>query len=195
MISRNIHQHVSTVTAADRQRIKCQAACVVWFTGLSGAGKSTLANALEKALHDRGRHTFVLDGDNLRHGLNKDLGFTDHDRVENVRRLAEVALLMLDAGLIVLTASISPFRRDRDLARQRVGHHRFLEVHVDASLQTCEMRDPKGLYRKARCGEISQMTGIDSPYEPPLEPALVVTEECGVDVAVASLLLLIDAQR
>ncbi|MFD4675717.1 adenylyl-sulfate kinase [Lentzea sp. NPDC058450] len=144
--------------------------CVVWLTGLSGAGKSTIADLVERALHAEGRHTFLLDGDNVRHGLNSDLGFTDADRVENIRRIAEVAALMVDAGLIVLVSFISPFRAERALARDLVGEQEFCEVFVDTPLEVAEQRDPKGLYRKARRGELANFTGIDSPYEPPLEP-------------------------
>ncbi|WP_394621378.1 adenylyl-sulfate kinase [Lentzea sp. JNUCC 0626] len=144
--------------------------CVVWLTGLSGAGKSTIADLVEKALHAEGRHTFLLDGDNVRHGLNSDLGFSDADRVENIRRIAEVAALMVDAGLIVLVSFISPFRAERALARELVGENEFCEVFVDTPLDVAEQRDPKGLYRKARRGELANFTGIDSPYEPPLDP-------------------------
>ncbi|MGW6444100.1 adenylyl-sulfate kinase [Lentzea sp. NPDC055074] len=144
--------------------------CVVWLTGLSGAGKSTIADLVEKALHAEGRHTFLLDGDNVRHGLNSDLGFTDADRVENIRRIAEVAALMVDAGLIVLVSFISPFRAERALARDLVGEDEFCEVFVDTPLAVAEQRDPKGLYRKARSGQLANFTGIDSPYEAPLEP-------------------------
>ena len=140
---------------------------MVWFTGLSGAGKSTIANLVEKKLHALGRHTYLLDGDNVRHGLNKDLGFTDADRVENIRRVAEVARLMVDAGLIVLVSFISPFRAERRMARALMEKGEFTEVYVDTPLAVAEERDPKGLYRKARRGELKNFTGIDSPYEPP----------------------------
>ncbi|WP_349308025.1 MULTISPECIES: adenylyl-sulfate kinase [unclassified Pseudofrankia] len=143
---------------------------VVWFTGLSGAGKSTIANLVEKRLHDQGFHTYLLDGDNIRHGLNKDLGFTEADRVENIRRIAEVARLMVDAGLIVLTSFISPFRAERQLARDLLDPGEFIEVHVDTPLEVAESRDRKGLYAKARAGELTNFTGIDSPYEPPSHP-------------------------
>ncbi len=151
-----------------------QQPCVLWLTGLSGAGKSTVANLVEKKLHARGCHTYLLDGDKLRRGLNKDLGFTDSDRVENIRRVAEVASLMLDAGLIVIVALISPFTRERELARQLVSDGEFFEIFVDAPLELAEQRDPKGLYKKARSGELANFTGIDSPYEPPHHPALRV---------------------
>src|SRR5262249_42409490 len=145
--------------------LKGQRPCIVWFTGLSGAGKSTIANLLEKKLHGMGRHTYLLDGDNVRHGLNKDLGFTDADRVENIRRVAEVARLMVDAGLIVIVSFISPFAVERRMARSLVGPDEFFEVFVDAPLAVAERRDVKGLYAKARRGELKNFTGIDSPYE------------------------------
>jgi bifunctional enzyme CysN/CysC len=153
-----------------RSEIKGQKPCVLWFTGLSGAGKSTIANLLEKRLVEAGRHTYMLDGDNVRHGLNKDLGFTDADRVENIRRVAETAKLMVDAGLIVVVSFISPFRSERRMARELMEPGEFLEIYVSTSLEVCEERDPKGLYRKARRGEIANFTGIDSPYEPPEAP-------------------------
>jgi len=163
----NIHpQHVDVDKAA-RAAMKGQKPCVLWFTGLSGAGKSTIANLVEKQLHAQGYHTYLLDGDNVRHGLNKDLGFTDADRVENIRRVAEVARLMAEAGLIVLTAFISPFRSERRMARGLMAEGEFLEVFVDTPLEVAEARDPKGLYRKARRGELKNFTGIDSPYEAP----------------------------
>jgi len=168
----NIHlQHVDVHKAA-RADLKGQRPCVVWFTGLSGAGKSTIANRVEKRLHAMGRHTYLLDGDNVRHGLNRDLGFTAADRVENIRRIAEVARMMVDAGLIVLTAFISPFRAERAMARSRVEDGEFIEVHVDTPLAVAESRDAKGLYKKARRGELKNFTGIDSPYEAPEQPEL-----------------------
>ena len=144
----------------------------VWFTGLSGSGKSTIANLVEKRLHAAGRHTYILDGDNMRHGLNRDLGFTQADRVENIRRVAEVAKLMVDAGLIVLVSFISPFRAERRLARALFGDGEFIEVFVETPLEECERRDPKGLYAKARHGLLSNFTGIDSPYERPESPEI-----------------------
>ncbi|HEY5757740.1 MAG TPA: adenylyl-sulfate kinase, partial [Steroidobacter sp.] len=155
-----------------RSALKGQRACILWFTGLSGAGKSTVANLVEKRLHSLGRHTYTLDGDNVRHGLNKDLGFTDVDRVENIRRVAEVSKLMVDAGLIVLVSFISPFRSERRLAREMMQPGEFFEVFVDTPLEEAEKRDPKGLYKKARRGELQNFTGIGSPYEPPEHPEI-----------------------
>jgi adenylylsulfate kinase len=172
--SRNIVRHEGEVTAQDRERLLGQRGCVVWFTGLSGSGKSTLARALESALLADGRLAYVLDGDNVRHGLCADLGFSPEDREENIRRIGEVAALFADAGVLVLTAFISPYRADRNRARKSVGTARFVEVFVDAPLDACEQRDPKGLYRKARAGEIPEFTGISAPYEPPLSPELRV---------------------
>jgi len=166
----NLHWQTLAVDKAARAAIKLQMPRCVWLTGLSGAGKSTIASLLEKRLHAMGRHTYVLDGDNVRHGLNRDLGFTEADRVENIRRVAEVARLMVDAGLIVIVAFISPFRAEREFARSLFAPEEFVEVFVDAPLEACERRDPKGLYAKARRGEIAAFTGISSPYEPPLAP-------------------------
>ncbi|WP_144899217.1 adenylyl-sulfate kinase, partial [Luteimonas cucumeris] len=164
----NVHwQHLALDRRA-RALAKGQSPRCLWFTGLSGAGKSTIANRVDQRLHALGYHTYVLDGDNLRHGLNKDLGFTDEDRVENIRRVAEVARLMTDAGLIVLVSFISPFRAERDMARALFGEGEFVEIHVDTPLAIAEQRDPKGLYAKARAGQLRNFTGIDSPYEPPL---------------------------
>jgi bifunctional enzyme CysN/CysC len=160
------------VSKASRAALKGQRGRVVWLTGLSGAGKSTIANLVEKRLHALGRHTYLLDGDNVRHGLNKNLGFTEEDRVENIRRVAEVAKLMVDAGLIVLTAFISPFRAERRLAREILADGEFVEVFVDTPLAVAEQRDVKGLYKKARAGDLKNFTGIDSPYEAPEYPEL-----------------------
>jgi bifunctional enzyme CysN/CysC len=170
--SQNVHWQALDVDKPARASLNGHRGCVVWFTGLSGAGKSTIANLLERKLHSLGCHTYLLDGDNVRHGLNKDLGFTDADRVENIRRIAEVARLMADAGLIVLVASISPFRSERRMARELVEEGEFVEVFVDTPLDVAEARDPKHLYAKARRGEIRNFTGIDSPYEPPEAPEL-----------------------
>ncbi|MGN6498350.1 MAG: adenylyl-sulfate kinase, partial [Tsuneonella sp.] len=154
--------------------LKNQTPRVLWFTGLSGSGKSTIANEVEKRLAVMNRHTFLLDGDNVRHGLNKDLGFTEADRIENIRRIGEVAKLMADAGLIVLTAFISPFRAERQMVRDMLPEGEFVEIFVDTPLEVAEARDVKGLYKKARAGELKNFTGIDSPYEPPEHPDIVV---------------------
>lgn len=166
----NVRWQAMSVTKSMRAELNGHRGCVVWFTGLSGAGKSTIADLVEQRLHRSGHHTYVLDGDNVRHGLNKDLGFTDADRVENVRRVAEVAALMVDAGMIVLVSFISPFRAERALARGIVAEDEFCEVFVDTPLAVAEQRDPKGLYAKARRGELPNFTGIDSPYERPEHP-------------------------
>lgn len=168
------NQYLSAVTRADREYRNGHKGRVIWFTGLSGAGKSTLANALARALFEEGYQAYVLDGDTLRQGLTKDLGFTDTDRIENIRRAAEVAKILMDAGHIVLTALISPFRQERALARALIGDKYFHEVYVSTSLEVCEQRDVKGLYRRARMGELKAITGIDSPYEPPVRADLVI---------------------
>jgi bifunctional enzyme CysN/CysC len=168
----NVHWQAIEVHKDAHAAMKGQRPALVWFTGLSGAGKSTIANIVERKLHEQGRHTYLLDGDNVRHGLNKDLGFTDADRVENIRRVAEVAKLMVDAGLIVLASFISPFRAERRMARELLGDGEFVEVFVDASLEVAEARDVKGLYAKARRGDLVHFTGIDSPYEVPEAPEL-----------------------
>ncbi|MBR7904401.1 sulfate adenylyltransferase subunit CysN [Burkholderia cenocepacia] len=189
----NVHWQAVDVDRDARARQKAQTPRIVWLTGLSGAGKSTIANLVEQRLHALGKHTYLLDGDNVRHGLNRDLGFTEADRVENIRRVAEVARLMLDAGLITLVSFISPFRAERDMARAPAGPDEFVEVFVDTPLAVAEERDPKGLYKKARRGELKHFTGIDSPYEPPVQPELrvdTVTEspEVAADRIVAYLL-------
>jgi len=168
----NIHWQAVEVDKAARRRLSGHGSAVVWLTGLSGTGKSTIANLLEKRLHARGVRTYLLDGDNVRHGLNKDLGFTAADRVENIRRVAEVAKLMVDAGVIVITAFISPFRAERRMARDLMSEGEFMEVFVDTPLAVAEARDPKGLYKKARRGELRNFTGIDSPYEAPEAPEI-----------------------
>ncbi|AEJ42563.1 adenylyl-sulfate kinase [Alicyclobacillus acidocaldarius] len=166
------------VTKADRRRLNGHSSCVVWLTGLSGAGKSTIACALELALHERGVRTYLLDGDNLRHGLNRDLGFSADHRTENIRRAAEVAKLFVDAGVIAICSLISPYRRDREAARALFEPGEFIEVFVDCPVEVCKARDPKGLYRRALAGEIQGFTGIDDPYEPPLAPDVVVKTAC-----------------
>ena len=170
----NIVWHQGAVTRADRERLSGHRSATVWFTGLSGSGKSTIAVALEKALWERGVHAFVLDGDNVRHGLNKNLGFSPADRTENIRRIGEVAKLFTDAGVVALTAFISPYRADRDQARAVMQPGDFIEVLVDCPLEVCEQRDVKGLYQKARAGQIPEFTGISAPYEPPLSPELTI---------------------
>ncbi|MYF55087.1 adenylyl-sulfate kinase [Candidatus Poribacteria bacterium] len=177
----NLTWHETTVTKQDREELLNQKGCVVWFTGLSGSGKSTLANAVAHQLHERNHHTYVLDGDNVRHGLNKNLGFSPEDREENIRRVGEVAKLFVDAGTIVMTAFISPYRTDRNQARELIEENRFVEVFVECPLNICEERDPKGLYKKARSGEIKEFTGISAPYEEPNYPEVVVnTHELSV---------------
>lgn len=173
-MSTNLTWHETIVSKSERAQQKQQKPCVIWFTGLSGSGKSTLANALERALFERGHHCYLLDGDNVRQGLNSDLGFSDEARVENIRRIGEAAKLFVDAGLIVMTAFISPFRTEREMARNLVEADEFIEVHVSAALDVCEERDPKGLYKKARAGEIPNFTGIDSAYEAPENPELLI---------------------
>ena len=170
----NITWHQATVTTEDREQLLNQKGCVIWFTGLSGSGKSTLANAVAHLLHERNHHTYVLDGDNVRHGLNKNLGFSPADREENIRRVGEVAKLFVDAATVVMTAFISPYRADRDQARNLIGEGRFVEVFVECPLEVCEERDPKGLYKKARTGEIKEFTGISAPYEPPHNAEVIV---------------------
>jgi bifunctional enzyme CysN/CysC len=170
----HIFPQALSLSRENRESLKGHQGKVIWLTGLSGSGKSTLANALEQALHETGKHTYILDGDNIRSGLCSDLGFSDLDRIENIRRIAEVAKLMMDAGLIVMTAFISPFRAERHMARQLIGADNFIEVYVNTPLAVCETRDPKGLYKKARAGLISNMTGINSAYEPPETAELIV---------------------
>ncbi|MBC8267011.1 MAG: adenylyl-sulfate kinase [Flavobacteriales bacterium] len=174
MATENLHFHEHRVARELKEKRNQHKSRVLWFTGLSGSGKSTVANATEKLLHDMGLQTYILDGDNVRMGLNKDLGFSPADRTENIRRIAEVANLFADSGSIVLTAFISPYREDRDSARKTISTEDFIEVFVSADLSICEARDPKGLYKKARAGEIKGFTGIDAPYEEPVNPELVV---------------------
>lgn len=172
--ARNIVWHPGGVTKADREAIIGHKACTLWMTGLPASGKSTLAVSLEKALWSRGVHAYILDGDNIRHGLNKDLGFSPEDRAENIRRIGEVAKLFTNAGLINITAFISPYRSDREQARRIMAAGEFIEVFVDCPVEVCEQRDPKGHYKKARAGEIGEFTGVSAPYEPPLQPEIVV---------------------
>jgi bifunctional enzyme CysN/CysC len=180
----NIHWQAMDVNKAARAQQKLQRPICLWFTGLPGSGKSTIANLLEKRLFAAGKHTYTLDGDNVRHGLNRDLGFSEADRVENIRRVTEVARLLVDAGLVVIVSFISPFRAEREFARTRFAPEEFLEIFVDTPIEECERRDPKGLYAKARRGELVNFTGIDSPYEPPtsaevrLETSRHSAEEC-----------------
>jgi len=187
--AKNVHRQQLEIDKAARRTLNGHTSRVLWFTGLSGSGKSTIANALEKALHTQGIRTYVLDGDNVRHGLNSDLGFTDADRVENIRRIGEVAKLMVDAGIVVLTAFISPFRAERDMVRELFAEDEFLEIFVDTPLEIAEARDPKGLYQKARRGEIPNFTGIGSPYEAPINPDVHIhTENESIDEVVNRLL-------
>lgn len=173
-MSSNVVWHDHRLTKEQRAEQKSQRPCLIWFTGLSGSGKSTMANLIDEYLYKSGHHTYVLDGDNVRHGLNKDLGFSDADRVENIRRIGEVSKLFVDAGVIVLSAFISPFAAERTMVRELLQGDEFVEVYVKAPLQVCEQRDPKGLYKKARAGEIKNFTGIGSKYEAPENPELVI---------------------
>jgi adenylylsulfate kinase len=184
----NIVWHNYAVDKNQRSEQKRHKPCVLWFTGYSGSGKSTVAGALESALHQQGVHTYLLDGDNVRHGLCKDLGFSDEDRVENIRRVGELSKLMADAGLVVLTAFISPFRAERDMVRSLLDEGEFIEVFLDTPLDVCEQRDPKGLYKKARAGEIKHFTGIDSEYQVPNNPEVILdTSKNSLDQSVAQL--------
>jgi bifunctional enzyme CysN/CysC len=189
----NVHWQALAVTREQRAGLKHQKPAVLWLTGVSGAGKSTIANLVDRKLTSLNRHTFLLDGDNLRHGLNSDLSFTETDRAENIRRVSEVAKLMADAGLIVITAFISPFRAERDRVRALMHPGEFFEIFIDTPLEIAEARDVKGLYKKARAGELKNFTGIDSPYEPPQSPELRIDTtklslEEGADAIVAMLL-------
>lgn len=187
--SKNLTWHEGQVSRSDREHMLGQRGCTIWLTGLSGSGKSTLAVAAEQALQQRGRLTYILDGDNIRHGLNSNLGFSPEDRTENIRRIGEVAKLFTDSGVIVFTSFISPYRADRDQVRDIMGEGDFVEVYVSASLEVCEGRDVKGLYQKARNGEIPEFTGISAPYEEPDRPELVVdTGSQTLDQSVAALI-------
>lgn len=189
--STNVVWHKMNVSREDREELLKQKGVVLWFTGLSGSGKSTVASSLEKRLHDMGKLTYTLDGDNVRHGLNSDLGFSDEDRVENIRRIGEISKLFVDAGVITIATFVSPFREDRQKVRDLLGKD-FVEIYIDCPIEVCEKRDPKGIYKKARAGEIKHFTGIDSPYESPINPEIVVSthlntlDEC-VDKLVAYL--------
>jgi bifunctional enzyme CysN/CysC len=191
--AQNVHWQATDISREHHAAIKNQKAAVIWLTGLSGAGKSTIANLVEKKLARMNRHTFLLDGDNVRHGLNRDLGFTEADRIENIRRVGEVAKLMTDAGLIVVTAFISPFRAEREMVRGMMAPGEFIEVHIDAPLADAEARDVKGLYKKARSGQLKNFTGIDSPYEAPESPEIRIdttkmTAEDAADLIIARLI-------
>ena len=177
MSNKNIVWHDHHVSKEERSDIKGQKPCILWFTGLSGSGKSTIANAVESKLLELGKHTYLLDGDNVRMGLNKGLSFSDEDRIENIRRIGEVSKLFVDAGTIVLTAFISPFQKERDAVRSLVKEGEFIEVFIDTPLEVCESRDPKGLYQKARKGEILNFTGISSPYEAPKKPEIHILND------------------
>jgi adenylylsulfate kinase len=178
----NIHWHEGEIKKRDREQLNNHKGVCLWFTGLSGSGKSTIALEAENQLFERGVRTYVLDGDNIRHGLNKDLGFSPEDRTENIRRIGEVAKLFVDAGLVIMTAFISPYREDRNTVRNLMKDGEFVEVYVECDLEVCEQRDPKGLYKKARAGEIKEFTGIDAPYEEPENPELVVNTSQITDV-------------
>jgi adenylylsulfate kinase len=183
--STNITWHDTTISKQDRHAQNGHSSCVLWFTGLSGSGKSTIANAVSNELFRQGINEYVLDGDNIRHGLNKDLGFSEYDRTENIRRIGEVAKLFVDSGKVVTTAFISPFRSDRDQVRSIFTENEFIEVFVDCPLEECERRDPKQLYAKARAGEIKDFTGIDSPYEAPEQPEITIhSNQVSVEEAV-----------
>ena len=189
MSDKNIVWHNHQVSKEDRSNIKEQRSCVLWFTGLSGSGKSTIANAVESKLLELEKHTYLLDGDNIRMGLNKGLSFSETDRVENIRRIGEVSKLFVDAGVIVLTAFISPFVKDREQVRNLLNVGEFLEVFIDTPLEVCESRDPKGLYQKARTGEIPNFTGISSPYEAPANPEIwLKTNDLSVEEAASKVL-------
>jgi len=187
--STNVVWEQSLISRQDRETLNGHKSFVLWFTGLSGSGKSTLAHAVEKKLYERGCRAFVLDGDNVRHGLSSNLGFSEDDRKENIRRIGEAAKLMTEAGIIALTAFISPFRADREMVRGLFPHGEFIEVYCNASLEVCESRDVKGLYKKARAGEIKNYTGIDSPYETPINPEIsVATDSDELDLCVEQIL-------
>lgn len=194
--STNVVWHHATVTRQRREELHGHRGAVLWFTGLSASGKSTLAHAVEEALHQQGCRTFVLDGDNIRHGLNSDLGFSIEDRDENLRRVGETAKLFLEAGTIVLAAFISPMRREREMIRSLMPHGDFMEIYCDAPIDVCERRDPKGLYEKARNGVIKDFTGISSPYEKPSEPELIVrTGQDGLEECISQVFLMLQTRQ
>lgn len=183
-MEKNIVRHQFNVSKADRQALNKHSSFLIWFTGLSGSGKSTVANAVEQRLNETGIHTYTLDGDNVRGGLNSNLSFSPEDRTENIRRIAEVANLMVDAGLVVLAAFVSPYRKDRDRIKAIVGEENFVEIHISTPIEVCEARDVKGLYAKARAGEIKDFTGVNAPYEAPQQPTLAVdTTELSIEAA------------
>ncbi len=191
----NILWHDHHVSKERRSLQKDQKPCILWFTGLSGSGKLTIANMLESRLDEMEKHTYLLDGDNIRHGLNKDLGFGDQDRIENIRRIGEVSKLFVDAGLIVITAFISPFRSDRQIIKELAEDGEFIEIFIDTPLGICEQRDPKGLYKKARAGEIPSFTGISSPYEAPLDPDLhICTDHQSIEESVKQIIDFLDTK-
>lgn len=195
MTKTNIAWHYHTISKEEHSAQKYQKPSILWFTGLSGSGKSTIANALESKLYALGRHTYLLDGDNIRHGLNKDLGFNDKDRVENIRRIGEVSRLFIDAGILVLSAFISPFKQDRQIIREMVDTGEFIEIFIDTPIEICEQRDPKGLYQKARAGEIPDFTGISSPYEAPLHPDIhILTHNQSIEESVNQIISFLDTK-
>lgn len=194
--STNIQWHDTLVSQSDREKLNGHRGALLWFTGLSGAGKSTIANAVNQKLYSMSVHTYLLDGDNVRHGLNNNLGFSEADRRENIRRIGEVSKLMVDAGLIVCSAFVSPYRQDRDAVRGLLDGGAFIEIYVKASLATCESRDPKGLYKKARAGEIKGFTGIDDPYEEPLNAELVLdSNDKGIEELATEVLSYLQARN
>jgi adenylylsulfate kinase len=196
MKSSNVIYHQASVTRQRRNKLNDHHSVVLWFTGLSGSGKSTLAHALEEKLFQKGCRTFVLDGDNIRHGLNSNLDFSEKSRTENIRRVSEVSKLMMESGLIIMTAFISPFNKDRDVARKLISNDDFIEIYCKASLETCESRDVKGLYKRARAGEINNYTGIDSPYEVPENPELTIdTDNQSLEESVSIILSFLELNR
>ena len=196
MKSSNVIYHQVTVTRQRRNKLNNHRSIVLWFTGLSGSGKSTLAHALEEKLFQKGCRTFVLDGDNVRHGLNSNLDFSDTDRTENIRRISEVSKLMMESGLIVMAAFISPFNKDREEARKIISNYDFIEIYCKATLETCEARDVKGLYKRARAGEIKNYTGINSPYEKPENPEIVIdTDQQSLEESISNILDFLKSKR